>query len=214
MCRVLLLSLLLLGLSGCERLLGGMDTLWQKARALNGPSESKRTAQRRAAQIESIAALHPVTSAALQRATVTVGSTDPGGFRSAHPAAGREAFLSTTVSAHGPQAIHLAVGGKDTWWVRLTALDELPAETEVVDGKAVRPEAYTATSSMLAAGRQHAEIFYLLESDQAPRQFRWRVEASTHVKNISGSPDIRVGENDDGSWVGEGRLDGGGRRET
>jgi len=29
-----------------------------------------------------------------------------------------------------------------------------------------------------------------------------------------GSPDIRVGENDDGSWVGEGRLDGGGRRET
>jgi len=40
---------------------------------------------------------------------------------------------------------------------------------------------------------------------------RW-VMSQVTLKN--GSPDIRVGENDDGSWVGEGRLDGGGRRET
>jgi len=83
-----------------------------------------------------------------------------------------------------------------------------------------RGSAADVTTSLLNAYSKPANDNFFpvrVESGQ-PRASRFVVngaEARTMVAALKkGSPDIRVGENDDGSWVGEGRLDGGGRRET
>jgi len=87
------------------------------------------------------------------------------------------------------------------------------------------------TARMKADGEQADAPFKVMARkygvSEAQVLLRWAVQSGYPVlpkstnpdrirKNadIFGSPDIRVGENDDGSWVGEGRLDGGGRRET